>query len=133
MAEIDLIENFRAALARRGITIKDAARMCSIHSDTLERLLGGRTRKLDAQVLDRIAACAALRRNDWHDRHRFIAEVFDLPLAPETTPRLDSQIAILMARVAQLEGSGEPSHKPPAQQVAPRPDPASSDPKPEPK
>jgi transcriptional regulator with XRE-family HTH domain len=133
MAEIDLIENFRAALARRGITIKDAARMCSIHSDTLERLLGGRTRKLDAQVLDRIAACAALRRNDWHDRHRFIAEVFDLPLAPETTPRLDSQIAILMARVAQLEGGGEPSHKPSSQPVATRPDAASSDLKPEPK
>ena len=107
--------------------------MCSIHSDTLERLLGGRTRKLDAQVLDRIAACAALRRNDWHDRHRFIAEVFDLPLAPETTPRLDSQIAILMARVAQLEGGGELSHKPSTQPVATRPDAASSDLKPEPK
>jgi hypothetical protein len=72
-------------------------------------------------MIDRIAACAALRRNDWHDRHRFVAEVFDLPLAPETTRKLDFQIEVLMARVAQLEGglsavqpegSGAPSASP---------------------
>jgi len=104
MSDTNLIENLRAAMAKRGISIKDAARMCGIHADTLERLFGGRTRKLDAQMIDRIAACAALRRNDWHDRHRFVAEVFDLPLAPETTRKLDFQIEVLMARVAQLEG-----------------------------
>jgi len=104
MSDTNLTENLRAAMAKRGITIKDAARMCGIHADTLERLFGGRTRKIDAQMIDRIAACAALRRNDWHDRHRFVAEVFDLPLAPETTRKLDFQIEVLMARVAQLEG-----------------------------
>lgn len=104
MSDTNLIDNLRAAMAKRGITIKDAARMCGIHADTLERLFGGRTRKIDAQMIDRIAACAALRRNDWHDRHRFVAEVFDLPLAPETTRKLDFQIEVLMARVAQLEG-----------------------------
>ena len=104
MSDTNLIENLRAAMAKRGISIKDAARMCGIHADTLERIFGGRTRKIDAQMIDRIAACAALRRNDWHDRHRFVAEVFDLPLAPETTRKLDFQIEVLMARVAQLEG-----------------------------
>jgi transcriptional regulator with XRE-family HTH domain len=104
MSDTNLTENLRAAMAKRGITIKDAARMCGIHADTLERLFSGRTRKIDAQMIDRIAACAALRRNDWHDRHRFVAEVFDLPLAPETTRKLDFQIEVLMARVAQLEG-----------------------------
>ena len=78
-------------------------------------------RGLISQMIDRIAACAALRRNDWHDRHRFVAEVFDLPLAPETTRKLDFQIEVLMARVAQLEGglsavqpegSGAPSASP---------------------
>lgn len=78
--------------------------MCNIHVDTLERLLGGHTRKLDAQLIDRIATCVALRRNDWYDRHRFIAEVFDVPLAPDSSRRLDFQIEVLMARVAQLEG-----------------------------
>lgn len=109
MSDTNLIENLRAAMAKRGISIKDAARMCGIHSDTLERLFSGRTRKFDAQMIDRIAACAALRRNDWHDRHRFVAEVFDLPLAPETTRKLDFQIEVLMARVAQLEGGHAPT------------------------
>ncbi len=121
MSDTNLTENLRAAMAKRGISIKDAARMCGIHADTLERLFGGKTRKIDAQMIDRIAACAALRRNDWHDRHRFVAEVFDLPLAPETTRKLDFQIEVLMARVAQLEGglsavqpeeSGAPSASP---------------------
>lgn len=112
MSDTNLIENLRTAMTKRGITIKDAARMCGIHADTLERLFGGRTRKIDAQMIDRIAACAALRRNDWHDRHRFVAEVFDLPLAPETTRKLDFQIEVLMARVAQLEG-GQNAAQPP--------------------
>jgi len=104
MSDTRLIDNLRTAMARRGISIKDAARMCGIHADTLERLFSGRTRKLDAQMIDCIANCAAGRRNDRHDRHRFIAEVFDLPLAPESTRKLDFQIEVLMARVAQLEG-----------------------------
>lgn len=105
MSDTRLIDNLRSAMARRGISIKDAARMCGIHADTLERLFSGRTRKLDAQMIDCIANCAAARRNDRHDRHRFIAEVFDLPLAPESTRKLDFQIEVLMARVAQLEGA----------------------------
>ncbi|WP_395623463.1 helix-turn-helix domain-containing protein [Sphingomonas daechungensis] len=104
MSEANLIDKLSGAMNRRGISIKDAARMCNIHVDTLERLLGGRTRKLDAQLIDRIATCVALRRNDWYDRHRFIAEVFDLPLAPDSSRKLDFQIEVLMARVAQLEG-----------------------------
>jgi transcriptional regulator with XRE-family HTH domain len=55
MSEANLIDKLRAAMNRRGVSIKDAARMCNIHVDTLERLLGGRTRKLDAQMIDRIA------------------------------------------------------------------------------
>ncbi len=109
MSDTRLIDNLRTAMARRGISIKDAARMCGIHADTLERLFNGRTRKLDAQMIDCIANCAAVRRNDRHDRHRFIAEVFDLPLAPESTRKLDFQIEVLMARVAQLEGGLPPA------------------------
>jgi transcriptional regulator with XRE-family HTH domain len=105
MPDSNLVENFRTAMSKRGITIKDAARMCGIHADTLERLLAGRTRKIDAQMIEKIAACAALRRNDWYDRHRFIAEVYELPLASETDQRLDGQIRTLMARLSQLEGS----------------------------
>jgi transcriptional regulator with XRE-family HTH domain len=105
MPDTNLVENFRAAMARRGITIKDAARMCGIHADTLERLLSGRTRKIDGQMIEKIAACAALRRNDWYDRHRFIAEIYELPLASEADQRLDSQIRILMARLSHLEGT----------------------------
>jgi len=106
MPDTNLVENFRAAMAKRGITIKDAARMCGIHADTLERLLAGRTRKIDGQMIEKIAACAALRRNDWYDRHRFIAEIYEIPLAAESDQRLDSQIRILMARLSHLEGSG---------------------------
>lgn len=109
MSETNLIEKLRMAMNRRGISIKEAARMCNIHVDTLERLLSGRTRKLDAQMVDRIATCVALRRNDWYDRHRFIAEVFDVPLAPDSSRRLDFQIEVLMARVAQLEGGIAPT------------------------
>lgn len=78
MPGVDLVSNLRAALERRRITFKAAARMCGRSPDTIQRIFQGRTSKLDAQDIVAIAAAVAEERSDPAERDRFLFEVFEI-------------------------------------------------------
>lgn len=76
MTGTGLADNLYRALARRGLTIKSAARHCGRHPDSLERVFLGATAKIDAMMLDRLARAIADRAGDAGERDRFICEIF---------------------------------------------------------
>jgi len=76
MTGTGLADNLYRALARRGLTIKSAARHCGRHPDSLERVFLGATAKIDATMLDRLARAIAARAGDASERDRFICEIF---------------------------------------------------------
>lgn len=78
MPGVDLVSNLRAALERRRITFKAAARMCGRSPDTIQRIFQGRTAKLDAQDILAIASAVAEERSDPTERDRFLFEVFEI-------------------------------------------------------
>jgi transcriptional regulator with XRE-family HTH domain len=82
MPGVDLVSNLRAALERRRITFKAAARMCGRSPDTIQRIFQGRTAKLDAQDIVAMAAAVAEERSDPAERDRFLFEVFEIGSKP---------------------------------------------------
>lgn len=97
MPAIDLVTNLRAALERRRITFKAAARMCGRSPDTIQRIFQGRTSKLDAQDLVAIANAVAEERNDPAERDRFLFEVFEIGT------KVSAQQTDLDRRIVRLE------------------------------
>ncbi len=97
MPGVDLVSNLRAALERRRITFKAAARMCGRSPDTIQRIFQGRTAKLDAQDIVAIAAAVAEERSEPAERDRFLFEVFEIGSRPS------AQDTDLDRRIVRLE------------------------------
>jgi transcriptional regulator with XRE-family HTH domain len=96
MPGVDLVSNLRAALERRRITFKAAARMCGRSPDTIQRIFQGRTAKLDAQDIVAIAGAVAEERSDPAERDRFLFEVFEIDRGPSVQDtELDRRIVRL--------------------------------------
>lgn len=73
-----LVAALRRALVRRNISKKAAAKFAGRQADTVERLLAGKTAKIDALMLDNMAFGIAKQSGRQGDRAAFLKEVFDL-------------------------------------------------------
>jgi|GEM_PF-6442224 len=103
MPDVDLIANFRAALERRRISLKEAAYMCRRHPDSVQRLFQGRTAKLDARDVAAIASAVAEKSGQREDRARFLHEVFGVG-ADATMGAGGKMLKAIKAQLDRMEG-----------------------------